>query len=146
MNRILTALLAILGGGLLATVITLNSYLSTFSNPVIASWVCHGVGAVVAGALVLFMRGKNQRSTEKPPKWAYFGGVAGALTVSIAAITVNSELGLTGTLVLTIVGQTLFGMLADQFGWFGLAKRPLNRIDYLTVFLTVTGSLLVITA
>jgi len=147
LNKVFVALLAVTGGVLLAFMISLNSQLAEYSNPLTASWVAHGVGMATAMFLVSFLRIKNNIQTgseEAAPKWAYLGGIPGAFVVVLSAVTVNSDLGLTGTLTLGIVGQTLFGMLCDQYGWFGLNRRQLNLNDCMTVTLVITGSFLVI--
>ena len=78
------------------------------------------------------------------PIWSYFGGVFGALIVAIANITVNSSIGLVGSLSLMILGQTSFAMLFDVKGWFGMEKRSLYLGDFLQVSFILAGSLLII--
>ena len=80
----------------------------------------------------------------KAPRWAYFGGVFGALIVVLANITVNSAIGLVGSVSLMILGQTLFAMLFDFKGWLGMEKRKLNRFDFMRVAFILTGSFLII--
>ncbi|MGL6582984.1 DMT family transporter, partial [Aeromonas caviae] len=57
------------------------------------------------------------------PPWAWLGGLPGALTVVLAALCLNSPLGMAGTLALLLLGQLLFGALCDGLGWLGLARR-----------------------
>ncbi|WP_256680324.1 DMT family transporter [Morganella morganii] len=47
-KEILLPLIALLSGVLLTLMIMSNSYLSTFTSPLHASWLTHGTGAVVA--------------------------------------------------------------------------------------------------
>ncbi|MGL6324974.1 DMT family transporter, partial [Aeromonas rivipollensis] len=54
---------------------------------------------------------------------AWLGGLPGALTVVLAALCLNSPLGMAGTLALLLLGQLLFGALCDARGWFGLTRR-----------------------
>ncbi|MCV9878110.1 DMT family transporter [Brenneria izbisi] len=141
-------LLAVGAGVLLTTMITTNSYLSTWNSPLIASWFAHGSGAIVAW--VLMMRfGKVQtahsHSTQgKPPHWSYLGGIPGALTVFLAAIAVNSPLELAGTLGLMLTGQIIFGLLSDLRGWFGVIKCRFSLLDLVSVMLILCGSALLI--
>jgi transporter family-2 protein len=147
MNKSIHSILAIIGGVLLALMITLNSLLGSFSSPLYASWVAHGVGAIVALILVQLMA---RRPTAKPmgkewaPYWSYLAGIPGAAVVAVAAITVNSKIGLTGTLALGIVGQIIFGLLSDQFGWFGLPKRSIRVKDVIVLLMVLSGSGLII--
>ncbi|WP_202215027.1 DMT family transporter, partial [Klebsiella pneumoniae] len=47
-KEILLPLIALLSGVLLTLMIMSNSYLSTFTSPLHASWLTHGIGAIVA--------------------------------------------------------------------------------------------------
>lgn len=78
------------------------------------------------------------------PRWAWLGGLPGALTVVLAAFCLNSPLGMAGTLALLLLGQLLFGALCDGLGWFGLARRRPQGMDLLATFLVMTGALLIV--
>lgn len=155
-NRYLDLVLALLGGSLLAVMINLNSRLAEFTTPFLASWVAHGIGAIMALAIVMVIA-KTKRSTTtnnsihlnhnnppKSPKWSYLGGIPGALTVVFAAITVNSPLGLAGTLALGLVGQIMFGTVVDNFGLFGLDKKPFSIANCISILPIAVGSTIII--
>jgi|SRR6185437_399571 len=148
MNRTTDWLLAFAGGIILAVMINFNSLLAKHSTPSIASWVAHGAGAVVALFFVIIYArifpSKRENSTQKAPLWAYFGGIPGALTVILAAITVNSSLALSGTLAFMLVGQVIFGIISDHFGLFGIAKRKFTLIDVFVIICILSGSVLLI--
>ncbi|WP_165191779.1 DMT family transporter [Caulobacter soli] len=131
--------------------IAFNSRLAHFSTPLFASWIAHGVGAVVALTAVLVWARSRPVSVPAPaggrwPRWIYLGGVPGALTVLLAAITVNGPLGFSGTLALMLAGQMLFGVAADRFGWLGLERRAPTTGGLLGLGLVLTGSLVIIAA
>lgn len=150
--------LAVAGGTMLAVMISINSSLAAHSTPLFASWAAHGIGAAVAAGLMTLIYGLTagrssvprsaQTGTagtrQKAPLWAYLGGLPGSMTVVLAAITVNSVIGLPGTLALGLVGQVLFGLVADQFGLFGMPRRKLLWNDAYVVGLVVTGSTFII--
>lgn len=141
--------LALLGGSVLALMIGLNSQLYFYVSPLTASWIAHGTGAVAALAMLLLLtrrRPKQPSAAPGVPWWAYLGGISGAVLVVLAVITVNSFLGITGTLVLSIVGQVVFGQVSDQYGWFGLEKHPVTRARLLSVIPIVIGSVLIVVA
>lgn len=148
----LVSFIALVGGGLLAIMIALNGQLLAYVSPIYASWIAHGTGAFAALLIVQWVRWRNVSSSRtkaemaKAPWWSYLGGVPGAFVVVLAVITVNSVLGFTGTLVLSITGQILFSLLADQWGWFGMAKRLLTRRRLISSILIFSGSLLIVTA
>lgn len=133
-------------GVILAVMIALNSRLAAASSPLFASWLAHGSGALVAGLLLrILMRSRQQTAAPRPvPYWAWLGGVPGALTVLLAAITVNSPLALSGSLALMLLGQILFSVAADGRGWFGVARRRLSRRDIGALALILVGSLMLI--
>jgi len=138
--------MALAGGVMLASMIAVNSKLATFSSPLLASWVAHGVGAIVSLVVLMlasaFVKGKiSSHSKSKTPIWAYLGGIPGAFTVILAAITVNSPLGLSGSIVLIMAGQVLFGFICDTLGLFGLDKRSMNLNDAIALILMAVGCL-----
>ncbi|MBT1159024.1 DMT family transporter [Aminobacter anthyllidis] len=137
---------ALAAGALLAVMIACNGLLAKHSAPVFASWAAHGTGAAAALLLVagwsrIFKR-QEAGTQKKGPAWAYLGGVPGALTVVLAAITTNSPLALSGTIAFMLVGQVIFGMAMDCFGLFGVAKRPFAATDVAVVALVLSGSVL----
>ena len=140
--------IAISAGMLLALMIAYNSQLAGYSSPVAAAWIAHGIGTVVAILLVFVLTGKQKKSLKvenKPPLWSYLGGVPGALTVVLAAITVNSRLGLSSSLALMLVGKIMFGFFCDGLGLLGAKKRRLRFYDFIIGFTIFIGSLLIIT-
>jgi transporter family-2 protein len=144
-------LLAVAGGVLLAFMIHYNSLLAKHTTPVFASWVAHGLGGAAALLLVV-LYSKAPRSTAtadgprcvKAPLWFYLGGIPGAFTVILAAVTVNSTLALAGTVALMLVGQVLFGIVSDHFGLFRTPRRRIGVYDLCVVLSVLTGSMLII--
>lgn len=145
-------IVAIAAGVLLALMIEYNSALAQDTTPVFASWVAHGLGAAAALVIVVLyakvVRSRReapvQRDAAAAPLWVYLGGIPGALTVILAAITVNSSLALSGTIALMLVGQVFFGMICDHIGMFRSAKRRFVRTDLLIALSILTGSALII--
>lgn len=141
--------MALIGGVLLACMIRFNSQLAELSSPMVASWLAHGIGSVFALLLLVSSRVlRNQQNGNREetlaPKWSYFGGVPGALVVIVAAITVNSDIGLAGTLVLGLIGQIIFGFICDGWGLFGVEKKKITAQQVKKVSLIVAGSFLII--
>ncbi|NNE04987.1 MAG: DMT family transporter [Xanthomonadales bacterium] len=133
-------ILALISGCLLAVMIFLNGALAAAIGPVEGSLVVHGVGLLVASALVFLIRETSATPGLKAPWWAYLGGAFGAVLVIISGITVNSEIGVAGTISMLLLGQVLAGMLTDQFGWFGLPRRRVTLLDLAQVVLVLGGS------
>ena len=146
MNKNLYTSGAIASGGLLAVMIFLNGELARYTSPVWSSLIAHFVG--IFGSWFLWRSMSHSKKlfpySSDAPMWSYFGGVCGAMIVVIANITVNSSIGLVGSLSLMILGQTAFAILFDFKGWFGMEKRNLYLSDFLQVSCILAGSLLII--
>jgi bacterial/archaeal transporter family-2 protein len=143
--------LALAAGVVLAMMIDRNSALARHSSPLVASWIAHGIGAAASLLFVMAWAIASRRvggglaaPSGRGPLWAYFGGIPGAMTVLLAAITVNGPLGLAGTLALMLVGQMIFGMIADGFGWLGMARRTFTRRDLIAATSVIAGSAMII--
>lgn len=145
-KEILLPLIALLSRVLLTLMIMSNSYLSTFTSPLHASWLTHGTGTVVA--LIIWLTVKThlpqRRAGKKIPLWCYLGGIPGAFTVLLAAITVNSPLSLSGSIVLMLAGQIVTGLIIDHFGLMGLTQRKATSRDGLTLLMLFSGCILII--
>lgn len=144
--------LALFAGAILAIMIKLNSSLALLSTPLTASWVAHGLGAITALIMLqvfnLIRQKKHKEASKqtinKAPWYAYLGGLPGAFTVVLAAITVNSPLGLAGTLALALLGQIVFSLMADHFALFASKRRQLGWQDIKVLSLILSGCLFII--
>lgn len=147
-NKILLPLLATMSGVLLTLMIMSNSYLSQFTSPLKASWLTHGVGAVFSFAVFMLFRLRNKHVVLKGKTniISYLAGIPGAFTVLLAAITVNSPLSLSGSIVLMLVGQVVFGLVIDYFGFFGLRVKGkrIDTSDLIVSALFILGSTLIV--
>lgn len=137
--------LAFLSGGVLTFMILANGRMAFHTTALFSSLAAHGTGAIAAlVVLALFMRRTPGPAAARPPLWVYLGGLSGALTVMLSSAAVNTALALSGTLALGLLGQVVFGLVADKFGLFGLPARRLVRADALAFALIIAGSLLII--
>lgn len=138
-------LFAIFSGMLLSLMISLNAALAGATSSFQASWVAHGVGGVTALFLYLIFKSNDHDSDQLDVQSKYwFGGVPGALTVVLASITVQSNMGLTGTLALAIIGQFLLSLLLEHFGWLNQQKVEISAVNVFPTLLVATGSILII--
>jgi transporter family-2 protein len=146
-NQSMNLTWAVTGGITLASMIAVNSKLAAYSSPLLSSWLAHGIGAVTSFFVLLGVSAFVGEKISLFPKsttpiWAYLGGIPGAFTVILAAITVNSPLGLSASIALIMAGQVLFGLVSDTFGLFGLRKRAMNINDVIALILMVIGCLI----
>lgn len=128
-------------GGLLTLMVLFNGQFAVNGTALFASWAAHGTGmvaAIIFLALIPRLRGTGDRPAA--PLWSYLGGLSGAATVMLTSTTVNSTLALSGTLALGLAGQIAFGLAADRFGFFGLARRRITLRDLGALALILAGS------
>ncbi|MFD3942258.1 DMT family transporter [Streptomyces sp. NPDC058579] len=148
-------LLALAGGVLLTLMTRFNGELAAHTTAVYASWVAHGTGAVVALLLVALtsrvLRSRRDPLSHDPlaqdskaPLWFYLGGIPGAFVVVLSAVTVNSSLGLSGTIALMLTGQIVFGLASDRFGLLRIPRRRITRMDLTVAGLVLAGSVLIV--
>lgn len=136
--------LAFGSGGLLTLMILCNGTVAGVTSGHFASLAAHATGSVAALLLLAVVPGRRALRVGSVPWWAYLGGVAGALTVTIGSIAMNSPLALSGMLALGLAGQTVFGLVSDRFAWFGMPRRDPDRRDALTIGLILAGCGLII--
>lgn len=146
MNKNLYSTGALFSGGMLGVMLFLNSGLAQYTSPSISSLIVHFVG-IFASWLIWKLISKRKvwiPFSVDAPIWTYLGGICGAMIVLISNITVNSSIGLVGSLSLMILGQTSFAILFDLKGWFGMKKRKIHLRDLLQVGCILAGCFLLI--
>ncbi|MEF1226675.1 DMT family transporter [Vibrio fortis] len=147
LEKLSLSLLAVFSGVLLALMINVNSELAVATSAFQASWIAHGVGGIVALFLywIFKSRGKSQQKVEVKNRY-WFGGIPGAFTVVLASITVQSEIGLTGTLALALIGQFALSLLIEHFGLFNQPRVRLSLANLVPTLFVTAGALLIIYA
>ncbi|AZZ96198.1 DMT family transporter [Pseudoalteromonas sp. R3] len=139
------ALVAIFSGLLLALMISVNAELADTTSAFQASWIAHGVGGITALLLYCVFKENDDRANRPEIKKQYwFGGVPGALTVVFSSMTVQSYIGLTGTLALALIGQFLFSLIIEHFGLLNQPKTKATVANLLPTLLVATGAMLII--
>ncbi|MCU0306225.1 MAG: DMT family transporter [Thermoleophilia bacterium] len=127
MDRLLFALLATVGGGLIAAQAPINARLRLIMDSALGSAaVSFAIGTLVlAVAVALSGDAGSVGSLGAGPWWAYLGGACGAVFVT-ATLLSAPRVGVTATFVAVILGQVAVAALIDRFGWFGIQARPLS--------------------
>ena len=133
--------------------IFVNGSLALYVHPYWSSTIVHGIGFLFGFALyALFPFFKNKQTSSKQNGqattplswWNFLGGVSGGLTVIFASITINSELSVSGSVALMLLGQILFALICDYFGFLGVIKRKPTLNTYVQIFLVLTGCLMIL--
>lgn len=103
-----------------------------------------GLALILVFCVVQFLRDgrKLPISKEKTPWWSWLGGACGVVFITANA-AMSSRIGTGMTLVCSQVGIMLGGILIDQFGLFGNAKRPATAMRIFGVVLMIAGAVVI---
>lgn len=132
----------VLAGMLSATQTAVNGYLGKLvGSPIKASVISFVVGTVLLVLLCLVLRGKQRPvgSQEERSWWIWLGGVLGGLYI-LANVTLSGKLGTGLTVIVLLIGATAGGVLVDHFGWFGVARKPVNAGKTIGVLMMLAGA------
>lgn len=115
MNKYLSALT----GALIAVMILFNGVLADAYGNYTSSVLVHMVGLATITAVLVITRSKAKPQAGKIPLYLYSAGVIGVFTVVFTNIGF-SALGVSATIALGLLGQTLVSVIIDHYGWFGM--------------------------
>lgn len=82
-------------------------------------------------------------SVGRAPWWALFGGLFGAVYVTVAILTVRT-LGATGLTAVVIGGQLAISVAIDRFGLLGIERHAIGIDRIVGLVLLVAGVALVV--
>lgn len=74
--------------------------------------------------------------------WAWSGGFFGAIYIAVSILLVP-RLGTATFVALLIAGQMIASLVFDNFGWFGLAERPVDPLRIFGALLLLGGVILI---
>jgi transporter family-2 protein len=102
---------------------------------------CRRVGVIARGpaqpAATL-----RQHSLGSAPWWAWIGGALGAFYI-VMSIYLIPRIGAAALLSAVVLGQVVFSLLADHFGFFGVNQHPVTVPRLAGVVLVIVGVALV---
>jgi bacterial/archaeal transporter family-2 protein len=143
MEIVLAVFLGLLGGVAVGIQSPVSGILSERVGGAAGSFIIHFGGAVFSGLLLLLRRGENIQNWRNVPWYMYGLGGLGLVLYLTLSYTVP-RLGATAAVTLIVVGQLLISFLADTFGWFGLAARPVESTRVVAIGLLLLGSYLMV--
>ena len=141
----LPVLLAMLAGASIVVQQALNANLrAALASPAWSGFVSYLVGLGCMALLVLAVRDPlpPAGTVARLPWWAWSGGLFGAIFIVIAILIVP-RLGAATFIAILVTGQMLASLAFDQFGWLGLAQRPIDLPRLLGVALLIGGVVLI---
>lgn len=144
MDRGLAVVLTAVVGGILALQAPINAGLGRATGSLAAALVSFTVGTLVLVLVVAVSGEAGGVASTFDVRWYYlFGGVLGAIYVTMALITVRT-IGAGGVAAATITGQLAVSVVIDRLGVLGLEQTPLSLSRLAGVGLLLAGTYLVV--
>lgn len=140
---VLTLFLGLLGGVAVGIQGPIAGAMSQRVGGTASSFVVHVSGAILSG-LLLALRGGEMIHNWRALPWYMLGSGLFGLVLYLTLSHTMPRLGATTALTLIIVGQLMMGMLIDQFGWFGVALRPVDGWRVAAAVLLLAGGYLMV--
>jgi bacterial/archaeal transporter family-2 protein len=119
-------LLAIIGGMLIAIMVTLNGELSRSYPPFVTILIFNLVGLLVIFVLVLIKKSDLRSFKKKIPLYYFLPGLFSVVLTLFNNICIVN-IGVSVTLALAIVGQAVFSTVIDSFGLMAVNKTPFDK-------------------
>lgn len=142
-QKVLAIIASLVAGILVSVMMRLNASLGGAIGMLESSFVVHVVGALTGILLIaLFFRRDPLSALSQTQKYLPFVGVLGVLIVLCSNLSV-SHLGLTLSVSLFLIGNLVFAMAADHFGFFDLSVLKISARRILGLACAISGVLLV---
>ena len=121
--KLLSLLLALLSGSLMAVQGSMNTALSKIIGLLETTFVVHIIGTIVVVILLFALKmGKgNLYALGEAPWYVYLGGVISVGIIYLVAASI-AEVGVANATTAIIVGQVATAIIIDHFGVFGLER------------------------
>jgi transporter family-2 protein len=143
MDFVFIALAVVVAGVLVGFQIPINSLLSSRVGLLEGAFFVHVVGAVFAGAMLVFFSSGGLGAWRTAPWYAYLGGVFGVLLVTALSFA-TPKIGVAATLVIFLVSQLIVGAVIGHFGWLETPVKPIDAMKLVGFVLLVAGAWLVV--
>lgn len=130
-------LFAILIGFLITVMVSINGKLASFLGDYTSVLVIHMVG-LVSISLILLTSKKRIRVNKGIPIYLFAGGAVGVFVVLFNNICFKN-LGVSLTLALGLLGQSIASGIIDHFGLFGMTESKFKPKKFLGFGLIAIG-------
>ena len=128
--------LALLTGIFISLMLASNGGLSMQYGVYMATVIIYVVGLILVSVLVLM---KKERPFSQKHAWfLYLGGPIGLLAIEFNNMAFG-RISVSAILALGLLGQSVTGILIDQYGLFGMAKHPFTKRKLIGFFLILGG-------
>ena len=133
--------LSLLTGILISVMVAVNGVLTERYGVYSATVIIHVAGLLLISASALI---KRERPFAKMQAWhLYLGGAIGVFTTVFNNLAYG-RISVSAILALGLFGQSITGILIDQYGWLGMPKYPFNK-QKLVGFALLLGGIVAMT-
>jgi len=129
--------LALLSGVFIALMVAVNGDLTAIYGNYNATFIVHVIAVIFAFAFSKLGR-KKLFPRKKLPLWFYSAGAFGIFSVFFSNYAFG-KISLTSILALNLFGQTVFSLLIDNLGLFGMEKHPFKKSSLIGLAFSLTG-------
>jgi len=127
---------ALLNGILVSITVAQNGALAGFHGLHFSSVVIHTTGLIVIAAVVLIKR--DRPFANRQAWYLYAGGAIGVFTV-VGGNFAFGRISVSAIMAISLLGQSVTGLVVDQYGWLGMPKNSFNKARIAGLILTVAG-------
>ncbi|HUR36740.1 MAG TPA: DMT family transporter [Terriglobales bacterium] len=136
-------LLAALGGAAIALQALVNARLQqSAGNPVLAATISFAVGLVGLLIVLAPTHTSGAQTLSQAPWWAWIGGLLGAFYI-VMSILLIPRIGAAALISSTVLGQMVFAIIADHYGFMGTPVREASPLRLLGGALLIAGVFLI---
>lgn len=130
-------LISILTGVVLSIMVVLNGDLGNATGNYISSVIIHFVGLI--GIIILLVVTKSKiKNLKGIPFYMFSGGLIGILTVLFTNISFTN-LGVSLTVSLALLGQLVTSIVIDHFGYFDLEVNNFEKKKIIGLGIIILG-------
>ena len=129
--------ISIIIGAIISVMILSNGTLSNAFGIFSSSIIIHIVG-LIAIILVLILSKSKYKIDRQIPLYLYSAGAIGVFTVAFTNLSF-AKLGVSLTLALGLLGQSIISIIIDHFGMLGMKIMRFNHKKYIGLFLIAFG-------
>lgn len=124
-------------GGLIALMILFNATLASYTGNYQSSIVVHFIGLMGISMVLLFRKSKIKWH-KSVPLYAYSAGFIGVMPIIFNNISFN-VVGVSITLALGLLGQSISSVIIDHFGFFEMKIIKFNKRKLIGLMIIVIG-------
>lgn len=124
-------------GALIAVMVLFNGALASVTGTLASSIYIH-LGGLITVILVMIFTKQRIPKLRGLPLWLFTGGAIGVATVLLNIVSFNA-LGVSLTLALGLLGQSISALIVDHYGFLGISKKPFQLKKLMPLLLIVAG-------